>query len=173
MNQKITTSLGTIIILIVAITAGAFVWLSQKNNSIDGPQINPLQSSPKTDLVACSMEALQCSDGSYVSRTGPNCAFAPCPSTQIVGGQCEYDKVPGTCAILSLDKTTDTAKFNFASTGTLPDSPLAKNLNGEHSDTLSILNNQNLSLKIGEKLNCEAYLEIKGTCTPVIFKFTK
>ena len=31
------------------------------------------------DMVACTMEAMQCPDGSYVGRTGPNCAFAPCP----------------------------------------------------------------------------------------------
>lgn len=35
MNQHIKTSLGVIIILIVAITAGMFVWLSQKNNPIE------------------------------------------------------------------------------------------------------------------------------------------
>lgn len=29
--------------------------------------------------VACTMEAKLCPDGSYVSRTGPNCEFAPCP----------------------------------------------------------------------------------------------
>lgn len=30
--------------------------------------------------VACTLEAKQCSDGSYVGRTGPNCEFAPCPT---------------------------------------------------------------------------------------------
>ncbi len=30
--------------------------------------------------VACTMEAMQCPDGSYVGRTGPSCAFAPCPT---------------------------------------------------------------------------------------------
>lgn len=29
--------------------------------------------------VACSMEAKLCPDGSAVSRSGPNCEFAPCP----------------------------------------------------------------------------------------------
>lgn len=29
--------------------------------------------------TACTMEARQCPDGSYVGRTGPQCAFAPCP----------------------------------------------------------------------------------------------
>ncbi|MDO8590715.1 MAG: Gmad2 immunoglobulin-like domain-containing protein, partial [bacterium] len=28
---------------------------------------------------ACTQEAKLCSDGSYVSRTGPNCEFASCP----------------------------------------------------------------------------------------------
>lgn len=32
--------------------------------------------------VACTQEAKQCPDGSYVSRTGPNCEFAQCPKTQ-------------------------------------------------------------------------------------------
>lgn len=29
--------------------------------------------------VMCTMEAKLCPDGSYVSRTGPHCEFAPCP----------------------------------------------------------------------------------------------
>ena len=28
--------------------------------------------------VGCSLEAMQCPDGTYVGRTGPNCEFAPC-----------------------------------------------------------------------------------------------
>lgn len=31
--------------------------------------------------VACTMEAMQCPDGSYVGRTGPSCAFASCPTS--------------------------------------------------------------------------------------------
>lgn len=31
----------------------------------------------------CTQEAKQCPDGSYVSRTGPNCEFAACPGTNI------------------------------------------------------------------------------------------
>lgn len=31
--------------------------------------------------VACTMEALQCPDGSYVGRQGPTCEFAACPGT--------------------------------------------------------------------------------------------
>lgn len=29
--------------------------------------------------LACTMEARQCSDGSFVGRSGPNCEFAKCP----------------------------------------------------------------------------------------------
>lgn len=35
---------------------------------------------------ACTMEAMQCPDGSYVGRTGPNCAFAPCPGPAASAG---------------------------------------------------------------------------------------
>ncbi|MFZ2049261.1 MAG: Gmad2 immunoglobulin-like domain-containing protein [Minisyncoccia bacterium] len=33
--------------------------------------------------IACTMEARQCPDGSYVGRTGPKCEFAACPSAFI------------------------------------------------------------------------------------------
>lgn len=36
---------------------------------------------------ACTEEAKQCPDGSYVSRTGPSCEFAPCPGD----GACQLD----------------------------------------------------------------------------------
>ena len=35
--------------------------------------------------VACTLEAKLCPDGSAVGRTGPNCEFAPCPSTNTTG----------------------------------------------------------------------------------------
>ncbi len=34
---------------------------------------------PKNEPVFCTQDAMQCSDGSYVSRVGPNCEFAQCP----------------------------------------------------------------------------------------------
>jgi len=40
---------------------------------------NDLQKNP----VACTQEAMQCPDGSYVSRTGPNCEFAQCPDAAV------------------------------------------------------------------------------------------
>ncbi|TSC71796.1 MAG: Uncharacterized protein G01um101470_496 [Parcubacteria group bacterium Gr01-1014_70] len=41
------------------------------------------------NLQACTQEAKQCPDGSYVGRTGPNCEFALCPSVALCeGGEC-------------------------------------------------------------------------------------
>lgn len=41
----------------------------------------------KPAVQACTQEAKQCPDGSYVSRTGPNCEFVACPGEEnnIVG----------------------------------------------------------------------------------------
>ncbi|KKR80182.1 MAG: hypothetical protein UU73_C0006G0010 [Candidatus Daviesbacteria bacterium GW2011_GWA1_41_61] len=39
------------------------------------PASSPSTSSPRI----CTQDAKKCPDGSYVSRTGPNCEFAPCP----------------------------------------------------------------------------------------------
>lgn len=41
--------------------------------------VNPAEApTPEEDMVACTMDAMQCPDGSYVGRTGPNCEFV-CP----------------------------------------------------------------------------------------------
>lgn len=37
--------------------------------------------SPTPSPRACTQEAKLCSNGSYVGRTGPNCEFAPCPTS--------------------------------------------------------------------------------------------
>ncbi|HTK83644.1 MAG TPA: hypothetical protein VL625_01035 [Patescibacteria group bacterium] len=34
---------------------------------------------PPPGATVCTMDAKKCPDGSWVSRTGPNCEFAPCP----------------------------------------------------------------------------------------------
>lgn len=41
--------------------------------------LKPLQNGD--DLVACTLEAKICPDGSAVGRTGPNCEFAACPDS--------------------------------------------------------------------------------------------
>jgi hypothetical protein len=39
----------------------------------------PTPAPSEPDMVACTMEAKLCPDGSYVGRQGPRCEFAPCP----------------------------------------------------------------------------------------------
>jgi hypothetical protein len=163
-----------VMIGIATITILAFMFALNKHTEKSADTID---SKVKTEKVFCTQDAKQCADGSFVSRTGPNCEFAPCPNKttppQVVGGQCEYSKISGNCNILSLSPDNNIVKFNFSTIEPLPDNPLTKNIKGEHSDTMNILNNQNLSIKVGDKINCEANMETKGTCTPVIFKFTK
>lgn len=56
----------SIIIVGLAALVAAGVWAGHKET--------------ESEKIACTMEAKLCPDGSYVGRTGPNCAFAPCPS---------------------------------------------------------------------------------------------
>lgn len=55
--------------------------------------------------AACTQEAKLCPDGSYVSRTGPNCEFTPCPTTiapyksgvrgtVLLGPICPVERIP-------------------------------------------------------------------------------
>lgn len=41
-------------------------------------------SSENTQEVFCTQDVMQCSDGSYVSRTGPKCEFKTCPSNRVI-----------------------------------------------------------------------------------------
>lgn len=62
------------IIVAVAVAAGIGYAISTQTDLF-------LSKSDNTNIVACTEEAKLCPDGSYVGRTGPNCAFADCPST--------------------------------------------------------------------------------------------
>lgn len=44
------------------------------------PSSPPPDTSTSTQPVACTMDAKQCPDGSFVGRVAPNCEFAACPS---------------------------------------------------------------------------------------------
>jgi hypothetical protein len=69
METRVKTALGVMIIVILTITIGIFVWQAKKK--IEKP-IQP-------EGQQCTMEAKVCLDGSSVGRTRPNCEFAPCP----------------------------------------------------------------------------------------------
>ncbi|OGY99995.1 MAG: hypothetical protein A2945_00610 [Candidatus Liptonbacteria bacterium RIFCSPLOWO2_01_FULL_52_25] len=51
-------------------TVSYFGFVSKKDTSMDNG-------------TACTQDAMQCPDGSYVGRTGPNCEFAECPASNI------------------------------------------------------------------------------------------
>lgn len=66
MNQKGLAPVLIIVLLAVAALGGYFIYQQQI----------------KPNLVACTMDAKICPDGSAVSRTSPKCEFAPCPTSQ-------------------------------------------------------------------------------------------
>lgn len=71
MNQKRITNITIIILfLVVIIGVGTYFALSQLNTP----------SYP----TACTADAMECPDGSYVGRSGPNCKFE-CPDSNPVG----------------------------------------------------------------------------------------
>lgn len=55
-----------------------FRWTGQNPTPTSTPTTAPTPSPTSTPTV-CTADAKLCPDGSYVSRTGPSCAFAPCP----------------------------------------------------------------------------------------------
>jgi hypothetical protein len=64
-----------------------------------GPAASP---EPDGALKACTEEAKVCPDGSSVGRTGPNCEFAPCPTSEAPGAPtaeagCKNECGNGTC----------------------------------------------------------------------------
>ncbi len=91
--------LGLAILVAVILAAGFLAWSIQKERQ-NGESGN--NSELSKDAVFCPMDAKLCPDGSYVSRTGPNCEFAPCPSQASCEGEscplediCEGDMCPG------------------------------------------------------------------------------
>ncbi|MDP3955559.1 MAG: Hint domain-containing protein [bacterium] len=75
MNQKGFINIIIIMFVVILVGAGAYFRLNR-------------QTTPSTP-IACTQEAKQCPDGSYVIRTGKNCEFALCPSeASCEGGKC-------------------------------------------------------------------------------------
>jgi hypothetical protein len=46
--------------------------------------VAPNEPEPEPDVVACTMDAKMCPDGSFVGRVGPDCEFAACPPVEEV-----------------------------------------------------------------------------------------
>lgn len=92
-NKKIASEIAVGIIVFLAVIIGGIFWLQGKNavtsnqspvnnNQKQGeqqPEIQkPAVQKPAEDEVACTMDAKQCADGSYVGRIAPTCEFAAC-----------------------------------------------------------------------------------------------
>jgi len=67
MNQKGISSIVIILIIVGVLIIAGGVWYQQTQ---------------KEKPVTCIQDAKLCPDGSYVSRTGPNCEFVACPESK-------------------------------------------------------------------------------------------
>ncbi len=86
MNQKGFTPILIILILAAAFLGGYFIYQNYRPKPIV----------PPSDQIACTQDAKQCPNGTYVSRSGPKCDFAPCsiPSestSSVVTTNCNKD----------------------------------------------------------------------------------
>lgn len=72
-------------------TTTDYVVDTQLPSNPDSSRSNMPQPGSRTDnpddFVACTMDAKQCPDGSFVGRQGPDCAFAACPNA---GGNASF-----------------------------------------------------------------------------------
>ncbi len=81
-NKKVASEFAIGIVLLVALVLGGVSWM--QNENIEQAPVVDIQEAvlkiPKNEKqVMCTQDAKLCSDGSYVSRTGPNCEFKACP----------------------------------------------------------------------------------------------
>lgn len=68
------------ILLAIAVAAALFsTFFSRTSPSVPGSATT----TPDVEGIACTMDALQCPDGSYVGRTGPNCEFVCPPAPEV------------------------------------------------------------------------------------------
>ena len=96
---------ATALLTAIVVGTGVFLWqqsrADQKVSQLES-EISVLRTQLGTSStpgsgssggVACPDDARQCPDGTLVSRTGPNCAFAPCRGEKgEPGGICNSDK---------------------------------------------------------------------------------
>ena len=82
-NTVTSFSKITALVLFVILPIAAFYLGVSYQAKPDKPflqEITVLKPIQKPNQKACTMEAKQCTDGSYVGRSGPNCEFAKCPA---------------------------------------------------------------------------------------------
>src|SRR3989344_1608320 len=82
LNKHMQKGFGCIgaLIVVAAIAMAGPAWYTYPWQNIGGSN---------EETTACPQDAMQCPDGSYVGRIGPNCEFALCPSEALCeGGEC-------------------------------------------------------------------------------------
>lgn len=67
--------------MVIVLVSSFFVFLFVQNDDIYQNIDNKYEKNNFIQVGVCTQEARECPDGSYVSRTGPNCEFTPCPKT--------------------------------------------------------------------------------------------
>ena len=77
------------------------------------------QQPPTNQPKLCTLEAKVCPDGSTVGRSGPNCEFAPCPTTGTTTGAATATEIDND--IKSLDNSVTGLNDNVEQT---PDFPI-------------------------------------------------
>ena len=101
--------------------------------------------------TACTMDAKMCPGGSYVGRTGPNCAFAACPPVQATSSQSINQAIQAPVAVLPKPYIDSIDKMTFISGGIMTAS-LTLHGNGfsTSSNTITLrLQNANRTYTVG------------------------
>lgn len=71
-------SIVLIVALVVLVAIYFLVSSSLKNNEENLPVENELENGD----IFCTMDAMECEDGSFVGRVAPDCEFAACPGDE-------------------------------------------------------------------------------------------
>ena len=68
MDKKDITRISAVVLVVIFAAVAGYLTLFKKSELLQ---------------IACTQEARQCPDGSYVGRIGPDCEFAECPASPI------------------------------------------------------------------------------------------
>ncbi len=100
-----------ILVVIIILLVGIVGYLGYRTYYM--PRNAPVVTDPDTttptdtEPVACTMDAMQCPDGTYVGRTGPKCEFAACPGNPAAEDKIQWLVYMGDTqsnSVLNIDK---------------------------------------------------------------------
>lgn len=130
------TDIITIIFVVIAIVAGGY-FIFVKQSSAPATNLTPTPTTTSTQKpIACTQEAMLCPDGSYVSRTGPNCEFAACPGTSALSsGISGYIHMGPTCPVEKNPPDPGCADKSYANTAVTATNVAGKQYGGQTDTT--------------------------------------